>query len=476
MFKKKKYQIFDFLIISLRIIPAQSFFAIVYAVLESLMPAYQTLVIGHFINVAMEVFSGNSDYISVLTPILLIMAYIMFTNLMPSIANIINLSGRNKLSVVLNNEMIRKRASLEYKHIEKSEIQDLIHRVCMDIEGRFMDGFNNLLNVSKLIITLISLLAIIMSSTVSGGVLIMIAGIPLVILAMKTGTENYEMDIEAKRVQRKYNYLTEVLTERNFASERILFDYSEKLQRDFNELYTQSFRIESKIIWKIYTNMKSGAIFMLLIVAIFILLLMPALQDGKMSIGIFIALVNVLLNLVHRMARQLSWVMSDHAKVKEFLKDFTTFIMLSEKKDAQSSLVIHENFKLQEIEFKNVSFKYPYTENYILKDCSFVLSSQYNYAFVGINGAGKSTLLKLLTGQYEDFEGKILINEKDIRDYDYRTLKSLIAVVFQDFARLELTLEQNITIGCGMKVDRKKMESVLSALELDEWINKLPHK
>ncbi len=71
-----------------------------------------------------------------------------------------------------------------------------------------------------------------------------------------------------------------------------------------------------------------------------------------------------------------------------------------------------------EIEFKNVSFKYPKTDNYIFENLNFKIPKGQRLAIVGLNGAGKSTLVKLITGLYDVDEGEILINGIPIKDFN----------------------------------------------------------
>lgn len=80
------------------------------------------------------------------------------------------------------------------------------------------------------------------------------------------------------------------------------------------------------------------------------------------------------------------------------------------------------------------------------------MTSDKNYAFVGINGAGKTTIIKLLIGMYEDFEGDIFINNKNIREYTFGEIKGLVSVVFQDYAKYALTIKDNISIGDLQKI------------------------
>ncbi len=99
------------------------------------------------------------------------------------------------------------------------------------------------------------------------------------------------------------------------------------------------------------------------------------------------------------------------------------------------------------IEFKNVSFSYPGTDRYVLKDINLTLKPSESVVLVGLNGAGKTTLLKLLIRLYDPTEGVIMLDGYDIREYDVASLYDMFGIVFQDFGRYAETVSENIQFG-----------------------------
>ena len=96
------------------------------------------------------------------------------------------------------------------------------------------------------------------------------------------------------------------------------------------------------------------------------------------------------------------------------------------------------------IEFRNVSFKYPASGEYALKDVNIKFRAGEKLAVVGRNGSGKTTFIKLLCRLYDPTEGTILLNGKDIREYDYSEYLGIFSVVFQDFKLFAFKLGDNV--------------------------------
>ncbi|MFQ9984501.1 MAG: ABC transporter ATP-binding protein [Lachnospiraceae bacterium] len=475
MNRNRTFKYINFLTYPMCCIPFQSLFLIIYTICNALIPAYETIVLADFIDCAMAIFNGKKNTAEIVLPIIMIVLYILFIHFMPSVADLIRLTGKNQMTLKLKELIINKKAALEYMHIENEQTQKLIHRVCAEPVENFSSGFSNILSAASIIISSFSLLVIIMTASMISGVVIVVISIPLFFVAMKTGRKNYEMSKDAVEIQRRYGYLGSVLTEREYAHERKLFGYSQRLQEDYDALYDQSFTIESQIEKKTYTNMKSGSMVTLLLIAVIVTVLLPSLNMGNITIGVFVALVNAIFSLVQTMSWRLSGTMSEYARLCEYLKDWNAFFSLSEKKDACVTPCCAENFVFQSLEFRNVSFRYPGTDIYVLKQCSFVLHTGKSYSFVGVNGAGKSTIVKLITGLYDDYDGEILLNGDNIKHYDYAALKAIISVLFQDFTSYSISMKDNIIIGREMIYDEQEVEKVISQVGLKDLTNELPH-
>lgn len=115
---------------------------------------------------------------------------------------------------------------------------------------------------------------------------------------------------------------------------------------------------------------------------------------------------------------------------------------------------------LEEIRFESVWFTYPETERPVLKGLDLVLNRQTSVGMVGRNGSGKTTLIKLLARLYEPDDGRITVDGVDLRDLDAVVWRTKLAIVFQDFLRLPVTLRENL--AAGRKSDDRLLWSALA--------------
>lgn len=125
-----------------------------------------------------------------------------------------------------------------------------------------------------------------------------------------------------------------------------------------------------------------------------------------------------------------------------------------------------------EIEFRNVSFRYPGTEQYALKNLSFRFRTGERLAVVGMNGSGKTTFIKLLCRLYDPTEGEILLNGIDIRKYDYEEYQTVFSVVFQDFRIFSFSVAENV--AASMRYEEEKVKSCLMKAGFGERLAALP--
>ncbi|MFD1141379.1 ABC transporter ATP-binding protein [Larkinella insperata] len=125
--------------------------------------------------------------------------------------------------------------------------------------------------------------------------------------------------------------------------------------------------------------------------------------------------------------------------------------------------------------FENVGFKYTNSERWALRNLSFILKPGEKLALVGENGAGKTTLVKLLARLYDPVEGRILLDGRDLRDYDLLDLRRNVSVIFQDYVRFKMSAGVNIAVGdIDERTNQPRIETSAQRSLADTVIAKLP--
>jgi len=155
-----------------------------------------------------------------------------------------------------------------------------------------------------------------------------------------------------------------------------------------------------------------------------------------------------------------------------FLDKIIKFLNMPNKKYQGTLSVEKSNDNDYTIEFCNVSFKYPGTETYVLKNLNLKFNIGQRMAVVGMNGSGKTTMIKLLCRLYDPTDGEIKLNGFDIKKYDYKEYMELFSVVFQDFRLLESTLGQNVAVS--INYDSEKVTEMLTKSGFETRLADMP--
>ncbi len=180
-------------------------------------------------------------------------------------------------------------------------------------------------------------------------------------------------------------------------------------------------------------------------------------MTGALSTALNIVFVK--LSDLHKVCAELS-VILEYLNIKELFK-------FEEGKSVQPK----EN-ESYTIKLDNVSFKYPNSDKYIIKNLNLELNPYEKLAVVGLNGAGKTTLVKLICGFYDPTEGQVLLNGEDIREFNRSDYYKFFSAVFQEFSVLDVTVGENVS-QTENDIDFEKIKDCIEKAGLTNKINSL---
>lgn len=200
--------------------------------------------------------------------------------------------------------------------------------------------------------------------------------------------------------------------------------------------------------------------------------LLQSVVTGTLGIGMLVLLGGALMQGREMLVRT-SLSVSEIAEHALHLGDLFTFLALKPQMTTPST-PRRIRLPLQEgIRFESVSFRHAGAETWAIRDLTLSLRVGELVALVGKNGSGKSSIVKLLARLYDPTEGRILLDDVDIREFDLDEFRRTVGVVFQDFVKYSLTLRENVTIGDvedrtdDVRLDRAAASSGLASVCLD---------
>ena len=196
---------------------------------------------------------------------------------------------------------------------------------------------------------------------------------------------------------------------------------------------------------------------------------------GVFSLGVLVQMIQA----ADELNNTLGGLVSNTQEILKRCNYAYEFVLFMEYPEALEKGEKAVDKEIREIEFRNVSFKYPGTDKMILDNISIKIGAGEHLSIVGLNGAGKTTFIKLLCRLYDPTSGEILVNGVNIKEYDYNQYMALFAPVFQDFRLFAFPIEENITLVdeddkeyyTGDEV--KKIEKIIEMVNLTQMMEKL---
>lgn len=272
---------------------------------------------------------------------------------------------------------------------------------------------------------------------------------------------------------RKMNYLESTTKNFDFAKDIRLFNMSNAFFNQLsgvNETYKELNRKHHNrmVLWEV----SLGSVLIVQKILMYTWLVYNVVT-GAYQISDFVLYVG-LVSTFHASVGYVNWIYSDMRTNSLMINDYRNFVNWKEDRetaDEKDGHITEINLDKFEFRFENVSFKYPGHDNYVLKNVNLTIKNGAKLAVVGVNGAGKTTFIKLMMKLYEPSEGRILLNDVDIKEYNREEYFKLFSPVFQNVECFAMPIYQNISFAEEDKTDMNKINEVLEQSGLSEKIN-----
>ncbi len=307
-------------------------------------------------------------------------------------------------------------------------------------------------------------------------IVMILVSVPTAAISFSYRKKNFMYMRYRSKDRRQINYYSDIMVNKDMVKEIRMFDLGDRFTDSFDKVFNSYYAgirrlIVRENVWQITVTVISS-----IVNCVFFAMIAYQVFTGRIQIGDYSLYTGALTSI----ATTVSSLISVSASVYEgtlFVDNLISFVKVEPTvvpSTATPAKIAHD--APHTIVFENVSFAYPGTNIFVLKNINLTLRPGETAVLVGLNGAGKTTFIKLLTRLYDPTEGRILLDGRDIKEYDVKDLYSMFGIIFQDFGKYALSVSENIELGDVKKEHGE--EDVIRAAEnanAADFISKLPH-
>lgn len=380
-----------------------------------------------------------------------------------------------KFTNKLDNDINKKCLEMDYEQFNDSYFQDTILLINQMVQGN--NYFTNISNVFDTFSQIIVLIGIIVIMTMLNRWLLLIAlGVIILQSLLHIIRQRYNRQFQMDTIseQRKLGYMSQIPKRIPAKKDIDIFNLGEYVvnrieafQKNMLDFSLQ--RIKKDGVIETFTYLLS----IIFQISAYVLIGIKAFK-GEITAGEFTIGITSLINFMAA-SSFIATNMLNFYNGLFYINKYKMFLEFKGKFDDNSGIILNDlDLRDVEIEFKNVSFRYPNSTSYVLRNINLKMNSREKLAIVGYNGAGKTSFTLLLTRMYDPTEGKILLNGIDIRKINYREYLKIFSTVNQDFFLFPFSILENIQ-PCSIvsEQEKEKVMDLCRRYGLEERINRM---
>ena len=388
-----------------------------------------------------------------------------FQQFLPSLSTMVQGVLTDKLTGFINISLMKKSTDLQSISIfDDSKYFDDLQMLRDDASWRPVNLIVFGVSVLQSFLTLIFMLIYLARYNWWLALLLLVVMVPQSISYYRIQQQSFETMVERSKNARYLHYYSGLLLDRRDAKEVRLFNMFPKIIEKYINLFEQTKKGVNQIRKK---QLATSSLFVVLTVGVFgygFYWFTNSVRTGALEVGVLLMFVSVIGYISTSMAR----VVEDSSLLYDSLLWVEKYFKFLEYQDnfKNGSRNFPDDF--DDINVKNLSFTYPFSDAEILHNVSFSGKSGEKVAIVGENGSGKSTLVKLLMRFYDPTNGKISVDNYDLKDFNIFDLHKNLSATFQDFSRFKLTLKENVITGYSF--NKGRVNNVLKAAGLGDLL------
>lgn len=441
---------------------------VVQAIVTALTVPFQLFCIQKLVEVLQTYIVNQVNFQLVLIWATMLILTHLFSSNIHFLNTIFDISIKKNLNDRLPNEIIQRFSQIDYSCFEDSQSIDILEKIGDKIQEKILQVFNDTIAFFSTIISIIGVMVVISQISWLFSIIFVVTLCIIMFIDYKSMNIMNNMFFNQTPKEREMNYYCKLLFDKKSLFEMKVFlcmDYiKNKWYRKNQELFKERIKINRKSQRYFFFSSLMNLIW----IAIVIIYTIYKLKYNEISLGLCISVLGSALTLLS-LVENTSYVFSNLTLNSMYIKYYIKFNQLPLIHTKQESNLTEAN--TYTFEFINVSFKYPNTEKYVLKELNLKFNTNEKIALVGENGAGKSTIIKLICKLYQPNEGNIYINGVNINDISYHSLHKIFSVVFQNFVRYNFTIRENIALEKTNEMNFDDlMKTIMKEINLEDWL------
>jgi ATP-binding cassette, subfamily B, bacterial len=351
---------------------------------------------------------------------------------------------RAQLGQRVNVLILEKALTLNLQHFEDSEFYDKLTRARREASVRPLSLVTRSFGLAQNAISLVSYSFLLYRFSPWAVLLLLLAGVPGFIAETKFSNEAFRLFRWRSAERRMQDYLESVLAREEHAKEVKLFGLGPRLLGRFREIFTRLYTQDRGLAlrrdgWGFALSLVTTVGLYAAYAWVAVSAVVGAITVGKMTM--YLMLFRQGQSAVTAALSAVSGMYEDNLYLS------TLYEYLETPVPAARGNLQRGPSPADGIRFEDVGFSYPEAREPALQGVNLHLRPGHSLALVGANGSGKTTLIKLLTRLYQPTTGRILLDGLDLREWDEATLRARIGVIFQDFARYQMQVGENVGAG-----------------------------
>lgn len=449
----------------------------VVTLVSGMLPAAIAFIGGMFVDVISNAFQASGDDLEQLRSealkyVFLEAGLVVLMTAMQRINTVCQSILRVLLGNKINVMILEKALTLELAHFEDAEFYDKLVRARREASSRPLSLVIKTFDLFRDTIVLTSIGIWLFQFSPYAVLLLAVAGVPAFLAEAKFSGEAFRIHRRRSAERRMQIYLEMVLTREDGVKEVKLLQLGKLFLQRYVDIFLNIYKEDRSLVlrrgfWGYILGLLASAAFYFAYGWVGFAAIAGAITIGQMTM--YIAQFRLGQNAVTNSLTAINGMYEDNL----YLSNLTEY--LSHKIPEQTGDRTVGKDPADGIRFENVSFYYPGSETAALKNVNLHITPGESLAIVGENGSGKTTLIKLLTRLYTPTEGKIYLEGLELKDWDIDSLRQKIGVIFQDFARYQLIVGENIGIGDVDNIgEEPKIEEAARKGMADTFIKDLP--